>query len=115
MAEQDAIRITTAGTSRSADISARQKRYAISMLIRTVCFVAAVAVGPGWLRWVLIAGAVLLPYVAVVMANAEDSRTTSLPLTGGGDPQRQLGPGDQPEHTDQDAEDREHEDRGHGA
>ncbi len=42
-------------------MAARQRRYVISMAIRTVCFVAAVAVGPGWLRWVLVAGAVFLP------------------------------------------------------
>ncbi|WGX94193.1 DUF3099 domain-containing protein [Nocardioides sp. L-11A] len=114
----DAIRITTAGSSPQDDLARRQKKYVIAMTIRTLCFVGAAISGAAGLHWlwpILIAGAIILPYVAVVMANAEDSRTTSLPLTGGGDPQRQLGPGDQPEHTDQDAEDREHEDRGHGA
>jgi hypothetical protein len=52
----------------------RQKRYAWSMSIRLVCFVAAVAVGPGVLRWVLVAAAVFLPLFAVVMANAGDQR-----------------------------------------
>jgi hypothetical protein len=66
----EAVRITTAATSPQADISARQRRYVISMGIRTVCFITAILVGPGWLRWVLVAAAVLLPYVAVVMANA---------------------------------------------
>jgi hypothetical protein len=74
MSDRDAVRITTAPTSRAADIRRRQRRYVISMTIRTVCFVAAVAVGPGWLRWVLIAAALFLPYVAVVMANAEEQR-----------------------------------------
>ena len=77
MAEPEAVRITSAAASHEADLANRQRRYAISMTIRTVCFVAAVAVGPGWLRWVLIAGAVLLPYVAVVLANAEDQREDS--------------------------------------
>ncbi len=44
------------------------------MAVRTLCFVGAVAVGPGWLRWVLIAGAVLLPYLAVVFANTQGPR-----------------------------------------
>ncbi len=44
------------------------KRYLISMGIRTVCVVLAVIVD-GPLRWLFVAGAVLLPYVAVVMAN----------------------------------------------
>lgn len=76
----DAVRITTAATSPQADISARQRRYVISMTIRTLCFVAAIVVGPGWLRWVLVAAAVLLPYVAVVMANATTSRTDAFEL-----------------------------------
>lgn len=39
------------------------------MGIRTACFVAAI-IATGWLRWILVAGAVFLPYVAVVIANA---------------------------------------------
>ncbi len=80
----EAVRITTAATSAQADISARQRRYVISMAIRTVCFVAAIVVGPGWLRWVLVAAAVLLPYVAVVMANAATSKDDGFDLPGGG-------------------------------
>jgi hypothetical protein len=52
------------------------------MSIRTVCFIAAVAVGPGWLRWVLVAAALLLPYVAVVMANPETRKDDSFDLRG---------------------------------
>lgn len=77
---QDAVRITTAAASREADIAGRQRRYVISMAIRVLCFIAAVAVGPGWLRWVLVAGAVLLPYVAVVLANATDTRGDTFAL-----------------------------------
>lgn len=78
-----AVRITTAATSRNEDISARQRRYVISMTIRTLCFVSAILVGPGWLRWVLVAGAVLLPYFAVVMANATSTRTDGFALQDG--------------------------------
>ena len=77
MPDRTAVRITTAPTSRTDDIAARQRRYAISMAITTVCVIGAVAVGPGSLRWVLVAGAVLLPYVAVIMANAGTPRTTA--------------------------------------
>jgi hypothetical protein len=76
------VRITTAATSHHADIAARQRRYVISMSIRTVCFIAAVAVGPGWLRWVLVAAALLLPYVAVVLANPETRKNDSFDLRG---------------------------------
>ncbi|MBA2640665.1 MAG: DUF3099 domain-containing protein [Nocardioidaceae bacterium] len=63
------VSITSARTPRSEDISGRQTRYVISMLIRTACFVSAVF-ADGVLRWALVAGAVFLPYVAVVLANA---------------------------------------------
>jgi len=43
------------------------------MLLRTLCFVGAV-VADGWLRWTLVAGAIFLPYVAVVLANAATRR-----------------------------------------
>ena len=76
------VRITTAATSHHADIAARQRRYVISMGIRTVCFIAAVAVGPGWLRWVRVAAALLLPYVAVVLANPETRKDDSFDLRG---------------------------------
>lgn len=68
------IRITTAPMTRAVEQAGRQRRYLISMAVRTSCFIGAVAVGPGWLRWVLVAGACLLPYVAVVFANTEGRR-----------------------------------------
>jgi len=74
------VRITTAAASRDEDIRSRQRRYLVSMGIRTVCFVAAVVVGHGWLMWVLIVAALLLPYVAVVMANAASSRSDDFAL-----------------------------------
>ncbi len=61
----------------------RQRRYAWSMSIRLVCFVAAVAVGPGVLRWVLVGAAVFLPLFAVVMANANDQRDDGFTLPHG--------------------------------
>lgn len=81
--DDEAVRITTASTSPQADISARQRRYVISMGIRTLCFISAILVGPGVLRWVLVAAAVLLPYVAVVMANAVTSKSDGFDLPTG--------------------------------
>ena len=57
-AATDAVRITTAAASRErrhrrAGSAATSSRWRI----RTVCFVGAILVGPGWLRWVLIAAA----------------------------------------------------------
>lgn len=39
------------------------------MMIRTACFIGAVIAPPPF-RWFLLVGAVILPYIAVVMANA---------------------------------------------
>lgn len=61
--------VTSAKTPLSKEQKARTRRYLLSMTIRTVCFLGAI-VAQGWLRWVLLAGAVVLPYIAVVMANA---------------------------------------------
>jgi hypothetical protein len=91
--ETDVVRITTAPVSPEQEIAHRQKRYMISMAIRTLCFVAAILVGPGWLRWVLVAGAFVLPYVAVVMANSAAPRVEgTAPLAPGHEPP-ELGPG----------------------
>ena len=70
-----AVVITSARTSRSDDISRRQQRYLLSMGVRTACFVLAV-VTSGPLRWVFFAAAVVLPYVAVVVANISTRRET---------------------------------------
>jgi Flp pilus assembly protein TadB len=72
------VTITSARPAHSADIRRREIRYLLSMGIRTACFVLAI-VTSGPLRWVLVAGAVFLPYVAVVLANATDRRSYAGP------------------------------------
>lgn len=72
------VSITSARPSRSSDIHKRQMRYLFSMGLRTACFVLAI-VTDGPLRWVLVAGAVFLPYIAVVLANATDQRGGQAP------------------------------------
>ncbi len=67
-APEQVYRITTAQSGLSAEQSARTRRYLISMAVRTICFIGAV-VADGWMRWLLVAGAVALPYLAVVIAN----------------------------------------------
>jgi uncharacterized ion transporter superfamily protein YfcC len=68
--EPEAIRITTATRSRNEDIAARQKRYLISMTIRTVCFVLGVVSLGHWFMWVFLVASFLLPTIAVVVANS---------------------------------------------
>jgi predicted tellurium resistance membrane protein TerC len=43
--------------------------YLIAMIVRVICIVTGVYVS-GWLMWVCFAGAIFLPYFAVVFANA---------------------------------------------
>ncbi len=45
------------------------------MAVRVVCFVGAVLIFDGWLRWVMMIAAILLPYVAVVFANNTEQRS----------------------------------------
>jgi hypothetical protein len=74
--EDDVFDITSAPTGLSADQSARQRRYFISMMIRTACFILTVIL-PSPYRWFALLGAVTLPYIAVVVANA--GRETVIP------------------------------------
>lgn len=85
----EAVRITTASSNREDEIWARQRRYIFSMAVRTVCFLLAIVFRDSWLCWVFIAGAVLLPYVAVVMANAVGPRDDGFKLQDAG-PARQI-------------------------
>lgn len=55
------------------DYDARVRHYLISMTIRTVCFVAAFFT-EGIVRWTCVGLAVILPYIAVVFANASEQR-----------------------------------------
>ena len=66
----DPVRITTAARPRSEDIRGRERRYLISMAIRTVCFLLTVVFIGHWIMWVFLAASLILPYVAVVLANA---------------------------------------------
>jgi hypothetical protein len=62
--------VTAARPGHSQEMSGRFRRYLISMAVRVVCLVLAVFFLTGWLRWVGMAAAVVLPWIAVVMANA---------------------------------------------
>ncbi|KJK57276.1 DUF3099 domain-containing protein [Saccharothrix sp. ST-888] len=91
------FRITGARTSLSDDVRGRQRRYVISMLLRTVCVLLAVVL---WdvqrlVAFAALAGAVLLPYFAVLIANAGREKAPGLPSTFAvpADTPLMLGPG----------------------
>jgi hypothetical protein len=62
--------ITSAAPGHSVDMHQRMVRYAVAMGIRVVCIVALFFLD-GWFKLIAIAGAVFLPWVAVVIANAQ--------------------------------------------
>lgn len=65
--------VTDAQSAADEDYRRRIRRYTISMIIRVVCLLLAfVFTGP--VRWILLAGAIVFPWVAVVIANSRDER-----------------------------------------
>jgi DUF3099 family protein len=72
--------ITGARRGLTADVRYRQRRYVISMSIRTVCFVLAI-VTTGALRWMFFVAALVLPYLSVVFANGGREPTHPAPPT----------------------------------
>lgn len=77
------VRITGARPSLSEDIRRRQRRYMIAMAVRTVCVILAVVL---WQESRIVAiialvGGMIIPYVAVVIANAGRANLPSMPDT----------------------------------
>lgn len=67
--------ITSAPEPLSVDQARRTRSYLIQMSIRVVCIIGAVLVD-GWVRWALVAAAVVLPYSAVLIANSGRDQVT---------------------------------------
>ncbi|MFD2795653.1 DUF3099 domain-containing protein [Promicromonospora vindobonensis] len=67
--------ITSAPESLAVDQARRTRSYLIQMSIRVVCIIGAVMVD-GWVRWALVAAAVVLPYSAVLIANSGRDQVT---------------------------------------
>lgn len=79
--DSEVFRITGARSGLSEDVRGRQRRYVISMSIRTVCFLLAIVL---WHVQIVLAVIALilggvLPYIAVVIANAGRENATDLP------------------------------------
>lgn len=69
MTEPPIYSVTSARRSLTDDQAERNRRYLLSMSIRVICFVGCILVD-GWLRWTLFVGALVLPWIAVIIANA---------------------------------------------
>lgn len=63
--------ITDAATAHSEDMHRRMMKYALAMGIRMVCLILIFVVD-GWFKLVMVAGAVFLPWIAVIIANGGD-------------------------------------------
>ncbi|MEU9604386.1 DUF3099 domain-containing protein [Streptomyces sp. NPDC048057] len=79
----EVFRITGARQGLTEDVRGRQRRYVISMSVRTLSFVAGAVL---WnverhVALVAVVLGMLLPYVSVVIANAGRERPPSLPST----------------------------------
>lgn len=68
---RNAPSVTSLPQSPQQEAKSRVRHYAITMGIRTVCFILMAVVYPvGWWTFVFAAGAIFLPYIAVISANA---------------------------------------------
>ena len=63
--------ITDAAAAHSEEMRQRMIKYAVAMGIRMVCLILIFVVD-GWFKLVPVAGAVFLPWIAVVIANGSD-------------------------------------------
>lgn len=58
------------------------RKYMIAMSVRTIC-ILLVFVVQGWWVWFFAIGAIVLPYIAVVLASVGDGRTGTVEQPGG--------------------------------
>lgn len=63
--------ITDAAAAHSVDMHKRMVKYALAMGIRMVCLILIFVVD-GWFKLIPVAGAVFLPWIAVIIANGSD-------------------------------------------
>lgn len=71
-ADDEVYSITSAAQAHSDELGSREFRYAISMGIRSICFIGGVIAWQyaPWAGVVMLVLAIFLPYTSVVLANA---------------------------------------------
>lgn len=71
------VLITEAEPSRDEQLAARRNKYLLMMLTRIVCLIAAAVFYQNpWLLAVFVTGAVVLPWMAVLIANDSPPKKT---------------------------------------
>lgn len=73
--------ITTLPPSPDDERRSRMRKYTIAMSVRMVC-ILLIFVVQGWWVWVFAVGAIVLPYIAVVLANVGDGRAGAVEQPG---------------------------------
>jgi hypothetical protein len=66
---------TSLESSPEEERKSRLVKYTIAMSVRVLCLILGVFL-EGWAMWVAFAGAIFLPYFAVVVANAPGKSST---------------------------------------
>jgi Flp pilus assembly protein TadB len=90
------VLVTTASRSPEVERRERERRYLIMMGVRVIAFVVAIVVARGWVRVIAIALALVLPWVAVVVANSGPRRSSEGAPSLYRRRQRELGESPQP-------------------
>jgi predicted tellurium resistance membrane protein TerC len=69
MKKQPIQSATSLPPSPDAERKVRMLKYTVAMVLRLICFLVAVLIPLSWWTLIPIIGAVILPYIAVVLAN----------------------------------------------
>lgn len=88
------VLVTDAARSRVEERDERVRRYLWSMAVRTLAFILAVWLLRGPVQWVAIVISLVLPWIAVTIANAGPKRQAQEPAFFVPPPKRGLGAGD---------------------
>jgi xanthine/uracil permease len=87
----DPILVTTAPISPRDERRGRERRYLITMGVRIVAFIVAIVFATGWIRVIAVILALVLPWIAVVVANAGPLKSApEAPSLYAGDKPREL-------------------------
>jgi len=70
----EVLNITDAQESHTDEMHRRMVKYTVAMSIRLACLLLFFFI-PGWPRWLFVAGAVFLPWIAVIIANGGSDRS----------------------------------------
>lgn len=90
--QDDPILVTTAPVSPGDERRTRERRYLITMAVRLVAFIVAIVFATGWIRVIAVILALVLPWVAVVFANAGPAKPAGkAPSLYAGDRPREIG------------------------